>query len=275
IPITDGARRLSAVMIYRPVDPAYLEAIKDMGEAVVKAGKATKWDRLEKCHKRAGSPAAAHGIGQPKPMRLSGKRQEMMEGLFSRELFHRVAGFQSAAFATWFPSNYEVLHCQNGKLRDRLPELEPNFNNSVYSCMTVNFGPSMWLYIHTDSKNDPTIPCAVTAGGRYDHTRGGHIVLWDFNLVFEFPPGATIILPSALICHSNIPVQKGEVRVSVTQYTAGGIRHWLEYGGRTEEEFEAEDPKGFQGAWAKRSNRWCKDLKKFLTADELKAWASL
>ncbi|KAF9076935.1 hypothetical protein BDP27DRAFT_1414065 [Rhodocollybia butyracea] len=143
-----------------------------------------------------------------------------MEGLFSKECFHRVAGFQSAAFATWFPSNYAKLHCQNADLVQKLPELKPNFDNSVYSCMSVNFGPAMWSYIHTDSKNDPTVPCTVTAGGTYDRTQGGHIILWDLKLVLEFPPGATIILPSALIRHSNIPIRKGETRISVTQYTA-------------------------------------------------------
>ncbi|KAF9072513.1 hypothetical protein BDP27DRAFT_1400911 [Rhodocollybia butyracea] len=32
VPITDGVRRLSAVMIYGPVDPSYLRAIQDMGD---------------------------------------------------------------------------------------------------------------------------------------------------------------------------------------------------------------------------------------------------
>lgn len=139
--------------------------------------------------------------------------------------------------------------------------------------MTVNFGPAMWSYIHTDSKNNPTFPCAVTAGGKFNSAKGGHIILWDFNLVFEFPPGATIILPSALVRHSNIPVQKGETRVSVTQYTAGGIRRWLEYGCRTEDKFKLEDPAGFQEAWSKRGGRWTEDLQKFGTLDELKGGA--
>ncbi|KAF9060902.1 hypothetical protein BDP27DRAFT_1236045 [Rhodocollybia butyracea] len=246
VPITDGARWLSAVMLYGPVDPAYLEAVRDMGGAILEAGKAQKWDKTEKDQKRAGSPAAARGIsygkGQPEPMRLCGKRQPMLEELMGRESFRRVAGFQRAALAAWFPANYEALQIQNNDLYSQLPALQPNFDNSVYSCMTVNFGPAMWSYIHTDSKNDPTIPCTVTAGGEYDHTKGGHIVLWDFNLVLEFPPGATIILPLALI------LQKGEKRVSVTQYTAGGIWHWLEYRGQTKDDFKHEDPAGFQHA---------------------------
>ncbi|KAJ3805385.1 hypothetical protein F5876DRAFT_51931, partial [Lentinula aff. lateritia] len=53
--------------------------------------------------------------------------------------------------------------------------------------------------------------------------KGGQLIIWDLKLIFDFPPGSTILLPSALFRHSNIPVQKGDKRVSFTQYTAGGI----------------------------------------------------
>lgn len=99
VPVVDGTRRLSAVMLYGPVDPTYLEAVWDMGGAILEAGKANKWDKSEKHHKRAGSPSAARGIscgkGQPQLMRLGGKRQPMMEQLMERESLQRVAGFQS------------------------------------------------------------------------------------------------------------------------------------------------------------------------------------
>ncbi|KAJ7695268.1 hypothetical protein B0H14DRAFT_2650629 [Mycena olivaceomarginata] len=54
-------------------------------------------------------------------------------------------------------------------------------------------------------------------------TKGGHLILWDAKLILEFPPGTTILIPSAAIYHSNIPVAPGEHRFSFTQYTAGGI----------------------------------------------------
>lgn len=55
------------------------------------------------------------------------------------------------------------------------------------------------------------------------------IILWDFKLVLQFPPGAAIIFPSTLIHHSNIWVQRGETHVLVTQYTARVIHCWLEF----------------------------------------------
>ncbi|KAF8828459.1 hypothetical protein HHX47_DHR3000300 [Lentinula edodes] len=65
-------------------------------------------------------------------------------------------------------------------------------------------------------------------------------------------------------------VYQRETRISVTQYTAGGIRRWLDYGGRTEEAFQAQDPEGFSIAWAKRREGWKESLQFFGTLEELK-----
>ncbi|KAJ3807759.1 hypothetical protein F5876DRAFT_47444, partial [Lentinula aff. lateritia] len=171
----------------------------------------------------------------------------------------------------WFPKNYAEHLRLNSELDSKLPHLKRNFDNSVYLCMTVNFGPSTWTHIHTDSKNDVHIPCAITSGGKYNYKQSGHLILWDFKLILEFPPGATILLPLVLICHSNLPTAPGETRISVTQYTAGGVRRWLEYGGRTEEGFHTKDPQKFAEAWAKRNSGWKEGLNLFCTLDELKA----
>ncbi|KAJ4478729.1 hypothetical protein C8J55DRAFT_430042, partial [Lentinula edodes] len=272
-PLTDSEQRVMVCMLDGPDDPGYEKAVSEMTESILKAGEATNWARSEKKHKRGDFPALARGIsygkGQREPMRLVGERQLMMDGLLKQDCFRRVAGFQSSAFATWYPRNYaEHLHL-NAELEQKLPHLKRNFNNSVYLCMTVNFGPSTWTHIHTDSKNDVRIPCAITTGGTFNHKAGGHLILWDFKLILEFPPGATILLPSALIRHSNLPVAVGETRISVTQYTAGGVRQWLEYGGRTEDEFCMQDPEGFTRAWAKRRENYKEGISLFCTLEEL------
>ena len=72
--------------------------------------------------------------------------------------------------------------------------------------------------------------CAVTAFGDFNPENGGHLILWECGLVIEFPPGSTILLPSAIISHSNIKIAQNERRYSFTQYTAGGIFRWVENG---------------------------------------------
>ncbi|KAJ3911127.1 hypothetical protein F5877DRAFT_55668, partial [Lentinula edodes] len=274
VPLADGEHRVMVCMLDGPGDPTYQKAVEDMTEFILKAGQDTTWTNKEKRHKRGNFPALARGIsygkGQHRPMRLVGDRQPMMDELFKKDCFWRVAGFQNSAFATWFPRNYAEHLRLNSELELKLPHLTRNFDNSVYLCMTVNFGPSTWTHIHTDSKNDVRVPCAITTGGKYNFKQSGHLILWDFKLILEFPPGATILLPSALVRHSNLPTAPGETRISVTQYTAGGVRRWLEYGGRTEEEFRAEDPQKFAEAWAKRNTGWKEGLNLFCTLDELK-----
>ncbi|KAJ3925557.1 MAG: hypothetical protein NXY57DRAFT_906916, partial [Lentinula lateritia] len=275
VPLADGEHRVMVCMLDGPDDPTYQKAVENMTESILKAGQKTAWTSKEKKHKRGNFPALARGIsygkGQHQPMRLVGDRQPMMDELFQSDCFRQVAGFQNGAFATWFPKNYAEHLRLNSELDSKLPHLKRNFDNSVYLCMTVNFGPSTWTHIHTDSKNDVRILCAITSGGKYNYKQSGHLILWDFKLILEFPPGATILLPLALIRHSNLPTAPGETRISVTQYTAGGVRRWLEYGGRTEEEFRTKDPQKFAEAWAKRNSGWKDGLNLFCTLDELKA----
>ncbi|KAJ4473241.1 hypothetical protein C8R41DRAFT_775790, partial [Lentinula lateritia] len=273
--LTDSDHRVMACFVDEADDEGFRQATREMTELILQAQEATAWKKKEKQHRRGAFPALARGIsygkGQPEPMRLGGDRQDVMEDLLAHPCFRRVAGFQSAALSTWFPCCYREALYRKRQLNQLRPKLLPNFDNSVYSCMTVNFGPQTWTYIHTDSKNDPCLPCAVTSGGNYSWKLGGHMVLWDFGIILEFPPGTTILLSSAFLRHSNIPVLKGETRVSVTQYSAGSIRRWLEYGGRTEEAFKVQDPEAYTREMEKRASRWKEALDMYSTIEELKA----
>jgi hypothetical protein len=133
---------------------------------------------------------------------------------------------------------YYVNHL--GQLFQRYRRLRRNFNNSVFACATFNFGPATCTFDHTDPSNLPFGWCAITALGNFDATLGGHLILWDLKLVIEFPPGATILIPSATIRHSNIAIRKSETRYSFTQYTAGGLFRWVDHGFQKEERFQAK-----------------------------------
>lgn len=64
------------------------------------------------------------------------------------------------------------------------------------------------------------------------------MVLWDYKLVIELPPGCSVFLPSALIRHSNTSLQDdGDFRCSLAQYTASGCFRWVEEGSQTHESF--------------------------------------
>ena len=107
----------------------------------------------------------------------------------------------------------------------------------------------------------------VTALGDFDPTVGGHLVLWDLKLGIEFPPGSTILLPSAIFRHSNLPIGKGQVRYSLTQYSAGGLFRWAACGFRPHKQFAMDG--GVYGETGEA--RWVKGLNMFSTIAELRA----
>lgn len=63
------------------------------------------------------------------------------------------------------------------------------------------------------------------------------MVLWDLKLVIEFPPGSTILLPSAAIAHSNTTIGRREMRCSFTQFTAGGLFRWTAHGSQKDSDY--------------------------------------
>jgi hypothetical protein len=135
--------------------------------------------------------------------------------------------------------------------------------------MTFNFGPQTVCLPHRDSANLSFGWCAITALGNFDPKKGGHLLLWDVKLAIEFPPGSTILIPSALLRHSNSKVQASETRMSCTQYAAGGLFRWVEQGFRTAKQFQREDPLGKEKWDEKSSHRWEHGLELFSKHSEL------
>jgi hypothetical protein len=150
-------------------------------------------------------------------------------------------------------------------------QLRRNFA-TVFACSTFNFGPRTISFPHTDPGNLPYGWCAVTALGSFNPKQGGHLVLWDLKLVIEFPPGSTILLPSAVIRHSNVAIQHGEERYSFTQYTAGGLFRWVDHGFQKESEYYSS-LSGCERIEEEEvtQRRWATGLSLFSTVDELKA----
>jgi hypothetical protein len=149
------------------------------------------------------------------------------------------------------------------------PDLPRNFDNSIYTAVTFNLGPQVVCQAHVDYKNKWNGLCAITAFGSYDPTTSGHIVLWDLKKIIQFPPGSTILCPSATLRHSNIPVKSHETRLSMTQYVAGGLFRWVQYGFRTEKDLKAFDGDLLQTIKQQQEQRREEGLAMFSKIDEL------
>ncbi|PBK60382.1 hypothetical protein ARMSODRAFT_990951 [Armillaria solidipes] len=142
-------------------------------------------------------------------------------------LFIRLATFLSSVFATWAP---DLFHYYAMYLCDLLMHdisLVMNWTSCIFAAATFNFA------------NLPFGWCAITTLGRFDPRFGGHLVLWDLKLVLDFPPGSTILIPSAILRHSNTTIGRSERRYSFMQYTMGGLFRWVDCGFQTSEEYWA------------------------------------
>jgi hypothetical protein len=153
----------------------------------------------------------------------------------------------------------ETLEC----LLHWKPSLQRTFN-TVFASTTYNFGPNVVCDFHYDHLNWAPGICAVTSGGTYDYKKGGHMVLKEAKLVIEYPPCTTILFSSATIMHGNSPIQPGESRISMTQYTAGGLVRWVDYGFRSSKEYQVKRSSSSSSSTSMDSgNRWAEYLKMY------------
>lgn len=147
--------------------------------------------------------------------------------------------------ATYAPGIFIDAQDKMQKLLQRHPDLEWNFPNSIYSCATVHPSKKTVTYEHVDTANAPINWCHIVPLGCFDPKVGGHLILFDLGLVIEFPPGSSILIPSAVLRHGNTSIRPHEERMSFTQYCSGGLMRWVECGFRTYKQYQEEDPVGF------------------------------
>lgn len=157
-----------------------------------------------------------------------------------------------------------------GKVEEETGE-ERNFSGCAFACATVNLGPEVRTFVHRDMLNLAFGWCGIMPLGKFDHTKGGHVILWEAKLVVEVPAGYTIFIPSATITHSNTPIGAHESRASFTMYTGGGIFRCVDNGFKTDESLKKSDPKKFAETLEERKTRWKAGLGLFSTLKELVA----
>ncbi|KAE9382377.1 hypothetical protein BT96DRAFT_291081, partial [Gymnopus androsaceus JB14] len=113
--------------------------------------------------------------------------------------------------------------------------------------------------------------CAITALGNFDPDCGGHLVLWDLGLIIRFPPGSTILIPSALLTHSNIPISSNEIRYSIIQYSSAGLFRWVYNGFKSDKEFmECATKEEKEKRETDRNSRWGNGLGMFSLWDDIR-----
>ncbi|KAF8146218.1 hypothetical protein K438DRAFT_1628560 [Mycena galopus ATCC 62051] len=166
---------------------------------------------------------------------------------------------------------FSAYHTNKQTLLQKNPHLRRTYPRSPFAALTVNLGPVSVSPPHLDHNNKADGMCLIGALGDFEPDKGGHLVLWEYDLIIRFPPGCSALIPSAVVTHSNTPIQEGEERYSIIQYSAGALFRWVANGFRTDRAWQAtataediarreEQRKGRWAAAMKNFTRW-KDVK--------------
>ncbi|KAJ7314861.1 hypothetical protein DFH08DRAFT_716294 [Mycena albidolilacea] len=273
-PLVDKEDRVVAVLGGRPNDDKYLRLTQDAAAEIERARVQLRFRPEQQVGRRgdfySASVGPSFGGGQQVPGNLVVSRaiSDVFRYLFAMECFFRIAGFANGLFRAWNPSVHMHYATVLDTLTHEYPDLRRNFERrfSAFAAATINFGPSTVTLPHIDALNLAWGWCAITALGDFNPDLGGHLVLWDLRLIIRFPPGSTILIPSALLRHSNIGIGLNERRYSFTQYSAAGLFRWVDNGFRTDRTVE-EEIQGDSGAQAERAEarrtRWAMGINSF------------
>ncbi|KAK0475303.1 hypothetical protein EDD18DRAFT_1313288 [Armillaria luteobubalina] len=249
-----------AVLVGQPKDPDW-ESVHTLVSALLdqSQGKCTFSWKQRKCRHGcylALSVGISFGGGQrcvvPPSLKPSLKRMcpqfpqnlhhedtmaQVLVTLINHIAFIHLAGFASGVFAAQLLSlfQYYAMHLRALLLSN--DNLILNFANSIFSASTFNFRPKTVTVKHMDSGNLLFGWCTIPVLSQFNSKKGIHLILWDLKLVIEFPPGSTVLIPSAVLQHLNMTVDCGETRYPFMQYMAGGLFHWVDDGFQLSEDY--------------------------------------
>ncbi|KAK7014486.1 hypothetical protein VNI00_019329 [Paramarasmius palmivorus] len=250
--------RIWAVLGSPPKDPRwYSEVIPGCTDAIRKFHQDSRFTSEDCNNRRSGKRYVATNVGvsigggQKQPSNIAIRRvrvKSSMAALQQNKSIMRLVGHTGTLYKT-FGHKLAVESRDNvRKLKEQFPHLKPfpypTSDGPYWASATVNSaepgeGPQVVTLSHTDYGNYARAWCAVTPFGDFNPDLGGHLVFWNLGIAIRFPPGCTILFPSALITHSNLSVQPGETRYSLVQYSAGGLFRWVHNGGMSDKSFLA------------------------------------
>ncbi|KAL1658174.1 hypothetical protein GGG16DRAFT_67121 [Schizophyllum commune] len=233
------------VLVGQPPVPDWDERQRHLAQEMEDAAGRMTFAAEDREHRRGfyrlKSHGLSHGGGQksPRPLKHRPNNKAELDGLLNQPAAKQLAHLCSSAFKNWESDVYQYYHETMEKLFNWRPVLRKykNFPKSVFACMTANLGPQTITIPHRDYGNLCFGFCSITALGWFDPDLGGHLVIEPLRVVIRFPPGSSILVPSAMLMHCNTPIAPHERRYTITQYTAGAIFRFVEHGFQSNKQF--------------------------------------
>ncbi|KAJ7348544.1 hypothetical protein DFH08DRAFT_808276 [Mycena albidolilacea] len=231
-PIVNSEKRVCTVYRGIPDTPNFMRDVHDPAVEAMEIARAQASLSESHLYHRRGNWAslttgATHGTGRNEPGDFVNGiiNTAVILALVSNAACIDLAEFGSGLFSIWAPHLFQFYIDYMGSFYLKNPKLQRPFVNSIWSVCTFNLGPRTCAFGHRDFAN-----LAYGAGISFFGTASSSL---------EFPPGCTILIPSAAIFHSNTQIAEHETRYSFTQYTAGALFRWVEREFRSEKDYIA------------------------------------
>ncbi|KAK1217404.1 hypothetical protein PQX77_019944 [Marasmius sp. AFHP31] len=282
MPIVDANSRIVSCLVGRPNPADYLQDTKLAHRAMMLEGEqAGLVAHNPVCGKRgrfsAFTKGLTMGMGSKTPVLLASDKQQkgmgaILQRLTNAAAFKRISQYQNAAFKLWGSRLYNRYKTTMDFVYNhpKLSQIPRNFtDDNVFAAAAFNFGGKVRTFKHRDHLNWAFGWCAITALGDFNPTTSARLILWELKLVIDFPPGSTVLIPSAVITHSNTRIAEGDERTSFTQYTAGAIFRWVDNGGMTDGELRDSDPDVWMEAMAQKPTASSERIELYSTLEEL------
>ncbi|KAL0057696.1 hypothetical protein AAF712_015649 [Marasmius tenuissimus] len=251
MPIVEAKNQVILCLVGRPNQADYLQDTKVAYQAMMSEGKQAglvAHNAVCEKKKRGDFPAFTKGMtmgmGSKTPVLLATDKQckgmgAILQRLTDTIAFKRILQYQNAAFKLWGLRLYTRYKATADFVYNhpKLSHIPRNFSDdNIFAAAAFNFGGKVCTFKHWDHLNWAFGWCAITALGYFVHTKSACLILWELKLVIDFPSSSTVLIPSAVITHSNTRIAEGDERTSFTQYTASAIFRWADNGGMTEGE---------------------------------------
>ncbi|KAK7015179.1 hypothetical protein VNI00_019173 [Paramarasmius palmivorus] len=207
------------------------------------------------------------------------KNRAALKAFSENRYLGRVLGHTGRLYCTFANKLARESRRVFGELQDKFPEIRlpshPSIGGNYWAARCLNSAgraksARVITKAHADYGNWAPNWCCVTAVGKFDPDKGGHLVFWNVGLAIRFPPGCSVLFPSALVTHSNMPIQPGETRYSIVQYSPGGLFRWVYNGHMTDEDFFSSASEEDLRRWSEdKAGRWKDGLRLFTKWQEL------
>lgn len=126
-----------------------------------------------------------------------------------------------------------------------------------FASYTFNLGDHSTCKAHIDGSNLVTGLCLAIPLGNFDHSKGGHLILHELQMVLELPSGSIVLFPSGMITHENTNIQPHEERQAFTAFSSSSLFQWVDNGFDAVPKCLSQDQRIALGhkVWASRRSR--------------------